>query len=95
MQVTVKLTGLARDVAKQKEVVLDHLDEGITVQGVIHLLAQRYPGLVGLVIAEDRAMLMSGNLLAVNGDLATPAFVMQAHPADGDRLFLLSIVTGG
>ncbi len=94
MRVTVELTGLARDAVKQKEIPLD-LDGQVTYCDVIHLLADRYPALVGLVISEDRETLMSGNVLVINGDLATPAMVMNESPQDGTCLILMSLVTGG
>ena len=34
-------------------------------------------------------------LFVINGDLATPAMVMDDHPRDGDHLILMSVITGG
>ncbi len=94
MQVTVGLTGMARAVAGEKDILLT-LAEDETYCHVIHGLADRYPALVGLLINSDRETLMSGNLLIINGDLTTPAMIMDESPHDGDRLILMSLVTGG
>ncbi len=94
MHVTVELTNLARHAVGQKEVSFD-LDDHTTYQEILRRLGNTFPQLIGMLIDEDGETLMSGNLIAINGDLATPAFVMHECPKEGDRLILLSIVTGG
>ncbi len=94
MYITVEFTGMARDAVGQKEISLD-LDDQTTYQEIIQLLGEKYPQLIGLLINEDRQSLMSGNLFIINGDLATPAMILQESPRDGDRLILMSLVTGG
>ncbi len=94
MRVTVVLTGMARDMVRQKEVPLD-VDEQITYAQIVRTLGEKFPRLIGLLIDRDGETLLSGNVLIINGDLATPAMVMQASPNDGDRLILMSLVTGG
>lgn len=94
MRVTVVLTGMARDLVKQKEISLE-LSEQITYGQIVHLLGEKFPRLIGMLIDQDGETLLSGNILIINGDLATPAMVMQESPKDGDRLILMSLVTGG
>ncbi len=94
MQVIVELTNFARHAVGQKDVPLEFEDHN-TYQDVVRMLGNKYPQLIGLLIAEDGETLMSGNLFAINGDLANPAMVMNETPHDGDRLILLSLVTGG
>ncbi len=94
MRVMIELTGLARDAVRQKETVFE-LEEGTTYQEVVRMLGKKYPKLIGLVIDKDGETLLSGNILIINGDLATPAMVMQECPRDGYRLILMSLVTGG
>ncbi len=94
MHVTVVLTGMARDMVRQKEIPLD-VDEQITYGQIVRLLGETFPRLIGLLIDRDGQTLLSGNILIINGDLATPAMVMHESPHDGDRLILMSLVTGG
>lgn len=94
MRVTIELTGLARDAVRQKEIRLE-LDDGATYREIVRRLGKMYPRLIGLVIDTDGETLLSGNVLIINGDLATPAMVMHESPQDGTRLILMSLVTGG
>lgn len=94
MHVIVELTGLAGDAAKQKEIHIS-LDETSTYQDVVRWLGKNYPQLIGLIIDQDGETFLSSNLFVINGDLSNPAMVMHEHPHDGDRLFLLSAITGG
>jgi hypothetical protein len=94
MHVIVELTGLARDAARQKEIHID-LHENSTYQDVVRWLGKNYPQLIGLIIDEDGETFLSSNLFVINGDLANPAMVMHECPKDGDRLILMSVITGG
>jgi sulfur carrier protein ThiS len=94
MQVIVELTGLARDAARQKEIHIE-LNETTTYQDIIRWLGKNYPQLIGLIIDQDGETFLSSNLFAINGDLANPAMLMQECPKDGDRLILMSVITGG
>jgi hypothetical protein len=94
MHVIVELTGMARDAARQKEIRIE-LDESATYQDIVRWLAKDFPQLIGLIIDQDGETFLSSNLFAINGDLANPAMVMHEHPKDGDRLILMSVITGG
>ncbi len=94
MDINVEFTGLARTIAGQKKITLP-LPETATYRDVVRGLAQRYPAMVGLLIDEDGETFLSANMLIINGELETPAFVMNDHPSDGERLVLMSLVTGG
>ena len=94
MHLTVELTGAARMVADIKTIPLD-LPENAVYADIIQLLAGRYPALLGLLIAEDKRTFLSSNLFVINGDLATPAMLVGEHPHDGDRLVVMSVITGG
>ncbi|NPV56110.1 MAG: MoaD/ThiS family protein [Anaerolineae bacterium] len=92
--VIIEFTGLSRQVVGQKQIAFD-LPAGATYGELVRELGARYPDFIGLLIDTDGETLMSGNMLIINGDLATPAFVMDEAPADGDRLVFMSLVTGG
>jgi hypothetical protein len=94
MQVTVEFTGLARHILQRKEINVS-LVEQTTYMDIVRQLAKDHPQLIGLLINADGETLMSGNVMVINGDLATPAMVMHDHPNPGDRLIIMSLVTGG
>ncbi|MDR3574916.1 MAG: MoaD/ThiS family protein [Anaerolineaceae bacterium] len=94
MHVILGFTGAARDITKRKELTLS-LENNMTYQDITRLLGVQYPELIGLIIDQDRQTLLSGNLLVINGDLTNPAMVMSESPKDGDRLILMSVISGG
>lgn len=90
----VELTGIAKDIAGQKEIQLEiALDE--TYHDVVSRLADLYPNLVNILIAPDKKNFLSSNLFIINDEMTEPVFMMDQHPTDGDRLTLLSVMTGG
>ena len=94
MNLTVELTGAARAVAGVKTIPLE-LPAGAVYRDIVRILSRRYPALVGLLIDSDGETFLSSNLFVINGDLATPAMVMDEHPRAGDHLILMSVITGG
>jgi molybdopterin converting factor small subunit len=90
----VELTGIAKDIAGQKEIQLEiALDE--TYHDVVSRLADLYPNLVNILIAPDKKNFLSSNLFIINDEMTEPVFMMDQQPKDGDRLTLLSVMTGG
>lgn len=94
MTISVEFTGAARAVVGQKTIQVK-LDEHATYRDVVRRLASTYPALIGLLIDTDRETFLSGNMFVINGDLSTPAMVLDEHPHPGDHLILMSLVTGG
>lgn len=94
MQVTVEFTGAARVVTGQKTISVE-LTENATYRDIVRRLARAYPGLIDLLIDKDGETFLSSNMFVINGDLATPAMVLDEHPHAGDHLILMSLITGG
>ena len=94
MQIVIEFTGAAREIIHRKEITLN-LDDQSTYKQVIRYLGNQFPQLIGLVIAQDGQTLLSSNMLVINGDLTTPAMIISEHPKDGDRLILMSLISGG
>jgi len=94
MYVTVEFTGAARGVVGQKTIRVE-LDDQATYREIVRHLARSYPPLIGLLIDQDGETFLSGNMFVINGDLATPAMVLDEQPHPGDHLILMSLVTGG
>ncbi len=91
---TIELTGIARDIAGQKEIQMElALQE--TYHDVVSRLAELYPNLVNILIAPDKKNFLSSNLFIINDEMTEPVFVMDQNPRDGDRLTMLSVMTGG
>ncbi|MEJ5201305.1 MAG: MoaD/ThiS family protein [Anaerolineales bacterium] len=94
MKVEVEFTGFARAVTNQKVICLE-LPEGTTYREIVKLLGQQFPDLIGLLIDRDGETFLSSNMFIVNDDMASPAMMMDESPKDGDRLILMSLITGG
>lgn len=94
MRLTVELTGMPRSLVGKKLIEMD-MPGTCTYRDILRRLAVEYPELVGLVIAPDRDEFLSSNMFVINGDLASPAMVLDEQPADGAHLVLLSVITGG
>lgn len=94
ISVTVEFTGLAKDIVGKQEVTFT-FKEGTTYGEIVRQLAILYPGLVGILIAEDGETFLSSNMFVIDGDLANPAMILEEYPKDGERIHLMSVITGG
>lgn len=92
--IRIEFTGLARQIVGQKEVAWE-LPPGTTYAQIVERLGREYPGLIGTLIDADGKTFLSSNMFIINGDMALPAMVMDESPRDGDRLWLVSVITGG
>jgi molybdopterin converting factor small subunit len=90
----VELTGIAKDIAGQKEIDVEIASDE-TYHDVVSRLADLYPNLVNILIAPDKKNFLSSNLFIINDEMTEPVFMMDQQPKDGDRLTLLSVMTGG
>jgi molybdenum cofactor guanylyltransferase len=89
---TVELFGVARLLAKTKEISLS-LPEGATLGHVYSALAAKLPVLVGRVISPDRNSLFSGYACNLNGLDFVRTSATRVNP--GDKIFILSADAGG
>ena len=94
LSVIVEFTGLSRAITNTSAVTLS-VPEGTTYRDIIHRIGELYPGLIGVLIAEDGETFLSSNLFIINGDFANPAMMMNDSPKNGEHLHLMSIITGG
>jgi archaellum component FlaG (FlaF/FlaG flagellin family) len=90
----IKFTGAPVAIAGSQEIKLS-VDEGITYRGVIRLLGERYPQLVGILIDRNLDKLLSSNVISVNGEEMIMPGMEDRSPSEGDRLILVSLITGG
>jgi len=94
VHLTVEFTGIAKDIAGKKEIQMQ-LTPHDTYHDVVENLAELYPNLVNILIAPDKKTFLSSNLFIINDEMTEPVFIMDKNPHDGDRLTLLSVMTGG
>jgi len=94
VHLTVEFTGIAKDIAGQKEIDVEIASDE-TYHDVVSRLAELYPYLVNILIAPDKKNFLSSNLFIINDEMTEPVFIMDKNPHDGDRLTLLSVMTGG
>ncbi len=89
---TVELFGVARLLAKKREVSLS-LPQEATLSHVYLALAEKLPILVGRVIAPDRNSLSSGYACNINGLDFVRNPGVKVNP--GDKIFIISADAGG
>jgi hypothetical protein len=94
IKLTIELTGVAKDIVGSSEIDLDFTRQN-TYHDVVEKLADLYPDLVNILIAPDKKTFLSSNLFIINDEMNDPVFFMEQHPKDGDRLTLVSVMTGG
>ena len=94
VHITIEFTGIAKNIAGTKELELEIAPRD-SYHDVVEKLATLYPGLVDVLIAPDRKTFLSSNLFIINDEMNDPVFFMDEHPHDGDRLTLVSVMTGG
>lgn len=94
MEVKVEFAGLSRVITHSRGLSLT-LDQDATYRDILHLLADRYPDLVGNVIHPSCESLQSSNMLNLNGKHMVSPTQMNKSPSEGDRIILMSVLAGG
>ena len=94
MEVWVEFTGIAKAITKNQRVSRS-VQNGTTCVDIIKILAQDYPGLVGIIINQEGTGLLNSNVVILNGEDMVLPDKMDQKLAEGDRLTLLSVIVGG
>jgi hypothetical protein len=94
LKIQIEFTGYARHLLDKKTLDLQY-EVSPTYKQIICELGNSFPELIGLLISQEGDTLMSGNLIILNGNMMTAALDMEGLPQDGDRLILMSLITGG
>lgn len=92
MRVTVELFGYPRQLAGEKEAAFD-LSEEAHMRDVLVRLGERFPALLGPVIAPQTYELTAPYLLNIDGRRVVSDFDMR--PEDGQHLLLFFVDAGG
>ena len=94
INITVEFTGVGKQIVGAKQTGLS-LQDGTTYREIIQVLARTYPGMVGMLIATEGASFLSSTMFSVNGERMILPGMDNECPQDGDRLILVSVITGG
>jgi hypothetical protein len=94
LRIFVDFVGDARLATSVKQTELE-IAPHTTYRGIIRLLTERYPSLVGAVVETDGETLMPANILNLNGKRTIQTAQMGECPSDGDRITFMSILAGG
>ena len=94
MQIHIEFLGLARLVSGEKEISLD-VPPGTTFRDLVHILADKYPKMIGNVIQRDRITLQEPNIFNLNARRMIQAAQMDESPDQDDRIILMSMSAGG
>ncbi len=92
--IEIEFTGVDRAITGLKKVQLP-LDDQASYRDILQVLADRYPGMVGILIAPDLRSFLSANLFNRNGEEAVMPAQMDDRPKDGDRLIIIYFMVGG
>jgi hypothetical protein len=93
MDVEIELTGVARAIARSRQVPL-RLKENATYRDAVRSLGEKVPDLIGVVIQPSGDELLNANVLGASEDeLVFPD--QMDDPVRSSHLILLSIIVGG
>jgi hypothetical protein len=92
--IEVEFTGVDRVITGLKTYQLT-LEDDASYRDVIQALAERFPGMVNILIAPDLRSFLSANLFNRNGEEPILPDCMDDQPADGDRLIIIYFMVGG
>ena len=94
MQIKVEFSSISRVLTGRKELTLD-LQKGANIGDVVSALGKVCPQLLGEIISKDGKSMIPTNIFSVNGQKIIHESDVQYQPDDGDRLILLSLLSGG
>jgi hypothetical protein len=90
----IEFTGVAQMITGHNLIRLT-LPETATYRDIVRILGMRFPELVGVLIDPAGDIFLSSNMFIINGEMGNPAMMMDKSPKNGDRLVLMSVITGG
>jgi molybdopterin converting factor small subunit len=94
IQIKVEFSSISRVLTGRKELTLD-LQKGANIGDVVSALGKACPQLLGEIIEKDGRSMIPTNIFSVNGQKIIHESDLQFQPDEGDRLILLSLLSGG
>lgn len=90
----VEFSAISRVLTGQSEFSLN-LKKGASIVDVVAALGKKFPQLLGQIIEKDGKALIPTNVFSVNGQRIIHESDTAFQPNDGDKLILLSLLSGG
>jgi len=94
VKITIEFTGITKAIT-QADAIEYEVPEGFTYRDLVKQLARDYPAMIGLIINPLQDDFLSSNMFVINGNLEFPAMIMDESPRDGEKVALMSVITGG
>jgi len=94
IQVFVEFSAISRVLTGRSEFPLN-LKKGASIADLIATLGKEFPQLLGQIIEKDGKALIPTNVFSVNGQKIIHESDTAFQPNDGDKLILLSLLSGG
>lgn len=94
IQVLVEFSAVSRVLTGMSEFSFN-LKRGASIADLIVILGREFPQLLGQIIEKNGKALIPTNLFSVNGQKIIHESDTAYQPEDGDRLILLSLLSGG
>ena len=90
----VEFSAISRVLTGQSEFSLN-LKKGASIADVVAALGKKFPQLLGQIIEKDGKALIPTNVFSVNGQKIIHESDTAFQPDNGDKLILLSLLSGG
>jgi molybdopterin converting factor small subunit len=94
IQVFVEFSAISRVLTGKSEFSLT-LKKGASISDVVSKIGTKFPVLLGQIIEKDGKALIPTNVFSVNGQKIIHETDTAYQPDNGDKLILLSLLSGG
>jgi molybdopterin converting factor small subunit len=94
IQVLVEFSAISRVLTGKSEFSLT-LKKGASISDVVSEIGKKFPPLLGQIIEKDGKALIPTNVFSVNGQKIIHETDTDYQPNNGDKLILLSLLSGG
>ncbi len=94
IQLFVEFSAISRVLTGQSEFPLT-LNKGASIADLVAALGKKFPQLLGQVIEKDGKSLIPTNVFSINGQKIVHESETDFQPKNGDKLILLSLLSGG
>jgi molybdopterin converting factor small subunit len=94
IQVFVEFSAISRVLTGKSEFSLT-LEKGASISDVVSEIRKKFPVLLGQIIEKDGKALVPTNVFSVNGQKIIHETDTTYQPINGDKLILLSLLSGG
>jgi|Deesub1362A_J573_1020465.scaffolds.fasta_scaffold01243_12 molybdopterin converting factor small subunit len=92
MKLTVELFGLARRLAKEKEVIVE-LSDDATLRDVVVALTKKFPDFLGNLVVPETYDLKAPYFFNINAKRVARS--LEERPKEEERLLLMFVEAGG